>query len=230
MSMKKLFSLSLVFVLLVSFSACSIKTVPNMGPEVRGYYDGSIVPEDAIDVTIDTTMGAIDLRLFPSEAPKAVENFTTLAKDGYYDGSSFHRVIQDFMIQSGKPESGDGNSMWGEGFETEFNGRLYHFYGAISMANTGEENSNGSQFFIVDATTVDSEQLSMTDGWPQDALDIYSEVGGSIHLDGQHPVFGYVTEGMDVVDAIASVETDENDTPLEEVLINSVTVHSESAA
>ncbi len=226
MSMKIVRVLIVAFVLVFSFSACSITTSPNMGPEVIGYYDGSIVPEDAVDVTMETSMGDIQLRLFPSEAPKAVENFTTLAQEGYFDGLTFHRVIEDFMIQSGDPvgDGTGGESIWGEGFETEFNGRLYHFYGALSMANSGQENSNGSQFFIVDASSVSKEQLELADGWPRDAIDVYEDVGGSIHLDGQHTVFGYVTEGMDVVDAIAQVETDENDMPLEEVLINAVTV------
>ncbi len=232
MSKKSILSLVVLVAVLFSFSACKITTAPpSIGPDVRGFYDGSIVPEDAVDVTMDTSMGEIELRLFPTEAPKAVENFTTLASEGYYDGLTFHRVLKDFMIQGGDPQ-GDGTggeSMWGEGFETEFSGKLYHFYGAISMANSGEENSNGSQFFIVESSEVSAEQMDMVEGWPQEALDLYDEVGGSVHLDGQHPVFGYVTEGMDVVEAISEVEVDESGMPVEEVLINSITVHDADA-
>ncbi len=225
--MKKSVLLAFSAVLLLALSACSITTRPDMGPDVRGFYEGTTVPEDAIDVTMQTSMGDIQLRLFPSEAPKAVENFVTLAKEGYYDGLLFHRVIPDFMIQAGDP-SGDGTggeSIWGEGFETEFNGRLYHFYGAISMANTGAENSNGSQFFIVDSDSVAQDYIDAAKDWPRDALDIYEEVGGALHLDGNHPVFGYVTEGMDVVEAISEVEIDANDKPVEDVLIETIVVN-----
>lgn len=103
---------------------------------------------------IKTSMGDITVRFFKEEAPKAVENFLTHAKEGYYNGLSFHRVVSDFMIQGGDPK-GDGTggeSIWGEPFEDEFSPNLYNFRGALSMANSGT-NSNGSQFFIVQASS-----------------------------------------------------------------------------
>lgn len=99
--------------------------------------------EDLVEMV--TTKGTIKIKLFPELAPKAVENFMTHAKDGYYDGVTFHRVIQDFMIQGGDPEGNGtgGESIWGEGFETEISNQLYNIRGALSMARTQDPNSNG---------------------------------------------------------------------------------------
>ncbi|MBQ7581166.1 MAG: peptidylprolyl isomerase, partial [Clostridia bacterium] len=100
---------------------------------------------------IRTNLGEISVRLFPDEAPKTVENFLTHAKNGYYNGVIFHRVIRDFMVQSGDPTGTGmgGESIWGKGFEDEIDFSLHNFYGALSMANTGRPFSNGLQFFIV---------------------------------------------------------------------------------
>lgn len=216
--------------------------------------------------SIETSEGIIRVRLFPEEAPKAVENFITHAKEGYYDGLSFHRVINDFMLQGGDPNGTGtgGESIWGGTFEDEFSPVLRNFRGALSMANSGP-NTNGSQFFIVqrrDALSGMDESsyllnLYMNDqisaaqqeisemvsggkteeeinarieelngeldgkyaaGVPQEyadqrlpALKKYAEVGGTPHLDDVHTVFGYVIEGMDVVDKIAALDTGETD-------------------
>lgn len=114
---------------------------------------------------IKTNMGEITVRLYPDEAPKAVENFLTHAKNGYYDGVIFHRVINDFMIQGGDPTGTGrgGESIWGGSFEDEFSSKLHNFRGALSMANSGT-NTNGSQFFIVqcdDPLTDDIAQSTM---------------------------------------------------------------------
>jgi cyclophilin family peptidyl-prolyl cis-trans isomerase len=144
--------------------------------------------------TLQTSHGAIELELFDVDAPKTVENFRTLASDGFYDGVVFHRVIPDFMIQGGDPT---GTGMGGPGytFEDEFNDRSV-VRGALAMANAGP-NTNGSQFFIVTAEATP---------W----------------LDGKHTVFGRVTNGMDVVDTISQLETDANDKPREPVVIERV--------
>ena len=144
--------------------------------------------------TLHTNHGAIELELFDGEAPKTVENFRTLAGDGFYDGVVFHRVIPDFMIQGGDPT---GTGMGGPGytFEDEFNDHKVE-RGALAMANAGP-NTNGSQFFIVTAEATP---------W----------------LDGKHTVFGRVTGGMDAVDAISQVETDASDKPREAVVIERV--------
>ena len=129
--------------------------------------------------------------MFDDDAPKTVENFKKLAADGFYDGLIFHRVIKDFMIQGGCPQ-GTGTGGPGYSFEDEFNDHKV-VRGALAMANSGP-NTNGSQFFIV---TIDAAP------W----------------LDGKHTVFGEVTSGMDVVDAVEGLETDARDRPREEAKI-----------
>jgi len=146
--------------------------------------------------TLNTNHGAIELELFDEDAPKTVDNFVKLARDGFYDGVVFHRVIRDFMIQGGDP-TGTGRGGPGYTFEDEFNDHKV-VRGALAMANAGP-NTNGSQFFIV---TTESAP------W----------------LDGKHTVFGRVTSGMDVVDAIEGVATDADDRPREDVVIESITL------
>ncbi len=180
-----------------------------------------------------TTMGDIKIKLFHEFAPKAVENFTTHAKNGYYDGLIFHRVIPNFMIQGGDPMGSGigGESIWGTPFEDEFAPELHNLRGALSMANSGPC-TNGSQFFIVQAKEAPAqmlqqmEQLTAEDGFPPEATASYKELGGTPWLDFRHTVFGQVFEGMDVVDAIAEVKTGMNDKPIEDVKIISITVQS----
>ena len=143
---------------------------------------------------LHTSEGDVSIELFPEDAPRTVENFTTLARDGFYDGLVFHRVIPDFMIQGGDPR-GDGTGGPGYEFEDEFNDHRVE-RGALAMANAGP-NTNGSQFFIVTA-----------DACPW--------------LDGKHTVFGNVVSGQDVIDRISAVERDARDRPVEPVVIESV--------
>lgn len=182
--------------------------------------------EDLVEMV--TTKGTIKIKLFPELAPKAVENFMTHAKDGYYDGVTFHRVIQDFMIQGGDPEGNGtgGESIWGEGFETEISNQLYNIRGALSMARTQDPNSNGSQFFIVQNSD-DMHDGLLKDDYPQAIIDAYKN-GGYPRLDGEYTVFGQVVEGMDVVDAIAAVETDSSDKPKEDVKIEKINILQEA--
>jgi cyclophilin family peptidyl-prolyl cis-trans isomerase len=144
--------------------------------------------------TLHTSEGAIELELYPDAAPKTVENFEKLSRDGFYEGVIFHRVIPDFMIQGGDPT---GTGMGGPGyeFEDEINDHRVE-RGALAMANAGK-NTNGSQFFIVTAEAAP---------W----------------LDGLHTVFGRVTSGMDVVDRIAQMDRDANDRPRKPVTIDRV--------
>jgi peptidyl-prolyl cis-trans isomerase B (cyclophilin B) len=144
--------------------------------------------------TLHTNKGAIAVELFDDDARKTVENFKKLARDGFYDGVIFHRVIPDFMIQGGDP-TGTGSGGPGYKFEDEFNEHKVE-RGALAMANSGP-NTNGSQFFIV---TADSAT------W----------------LDGKHTVFGRVTDGMDAVDAISEVDRDARDKPRNDVTIERV--------
>ncbi|OXG32303.1 peptidylprolyl isomerase domain and WD repeat-containing protein 1 [Cryptococcus neoformans Ze90-1] len=150
--------------------------------------------------TIHTTKGDISVQLFPDEAPKTVENFITHARNGYYNGTIFHRIIKKFMIQGGDPfgDGTGGESIWGGTFEDEISPRLRHDRPyTLSMANAGP-GTNGSQFFI---TTVPCQ-------W----------------LDGKHTVFGRAVGGLDSVDAIEDAKTDKNDRPFEDISISSITV------
>ena len=148
------------------------------------------------NATMQTNHGAIEIELFDDDAPKTVANFTKLARDGFYDGVIFHRVIQDFMIQGGDP-TGTGSGGPGYQFEDEINPHKVE-RGALAMANAGP-NTNGSQFFIVTASACP---------W----------------LDGLHTVFGKVASGMDVVDTINGTDTDMQDRPVDEVKIVSISV------
>ena len=176
-----------------------------------------------------TNMGDIKTKLFPEKAPKTVENFVTHSKNGYYNGLKFHRVINDFMIQGGDPRGNGtgGESIWGGSFSDEFDPELHNLRGALSMANSGPD-TNGSQFFIVQAREVPSNMLEQMrdledNGFPADITAAYEALGGTPWLDFRHTVFGQVTEGMDVVDAIAAVET-VNDVPRSDVIIESIEV------
>jgi len=177
-------------------------------------------------VVMNTTMGPIKIKLFPEQAPKTVENFLTHAENGYYDGIIFHRVIKDFMIQGGDPTGTGtgGESIYGDSFEDEFTMDLFNLRGALSMANAGP-NTNGSQFFIVQASNPPATAAQLTQGgWPEEIAKAYEENGGTPHLDQKHTVFGQVIEGMDVVDKIASAETDRSDKPVEEISIESIEI------
>ena len=181
--------------------------------------------------TMKTTMGDIKIKLFPKFAPKAVENFVTHAKNGYYNGLIFHRVIPDFMIQGGDPMGSGigGESIWVAPFEDEFAPELHNLRGALSMANSGPS-TNGSQFFIVQAKDVPAqmieqmEQMTAEQGFPPEAPESYKEMGGTPWLDFRHTVFGQVFEGMEVVDTIAAVKTGANDKPLEDVKITEIVI------
>lgn len=176
-----------------------------------------------------TNMGDIKIKLFPEKAPKTVENFVTHSKNGYYNGLKFHRVINDFMIQGGDPRGNGtgGESIWGGSFPDEFDPELHNLRGALSMANSGP-NTNGSQFFIVQAREVPANMLEQMrdledNGFPADITAAYAEHGGTPWLDFRHTVFGQVTDGMDVVDKIAAVETN-NDVPCEDVIIENMEI------
>jgi len=183
-------------------------------------HDSLVIGDQMI---MHTTKGDIEIEFYGKDAPKTVENFQLLAKRGYYDGLTFHRVIKGFMIQGGDP-TGDGTggeSAWGDNFGDEINpkalgltdsaisklveqGYIYNYNlnshkmlkGSIAMANSGP-NTNGSQFFII----TEKDQP---------------------HLDGQHTVFGRVTKGLDVARAISEVEVDQNDKPKEPIYITSI--------
>ena len=187
--------------------AAPSNTATNSSGDTREQAAANTPPEDTADVIaeLDTNFGLIELVLFTKDAPKTVANFSKLAKDRFYNGTKFHRVIKGFMIQGGDPNSkdndwsDDGRGGPGYTFGDEINSRKL-VRGVVAMANSGP-NTNGSQFFIVTAESTP---------W----------------LDGKHTVFGRVTKGMDVVDKIENVPTDttKGDHPTQDVVIQEVKI------
>ena len=185
----------------------------------------------------ETTAGDIYAVLYPDEAPMAVENFIGLANDGYYDGLPFHRVVYGFVAQSGDG-SGTGLSgatIWHNNpYPLECSDRLHHYSGALCMARSAEEEDTClSQYYFVQSLPQLSKDLKEAleeSGFRQEVIDAYNAVGGLPYLDNHYTVFGQVYQGMEVVDAIGAAETDENDVPLEEITVLSVSISTYTAA
>lgn len=274
--MKKILCLVLSVLLIGSFAGCK-KKAESDEPVLKTVYENKEygwqteeVKEGEEVAVLHTNYGDITMRFFPEAAPKAVENFKTHIKNGYYNGLTFHRIIENFMIQGGDPK-GDGTggeSIWNENFEDEFDSKLLNITGSVAMANSGA-NTNGSQFFINNnppeyfqresyaydnlyanyknfyntyveqygeqfkATYPDVDSFLEAQGGispdsrlvPEEVWKIYEKYGGNISLDGAfrksggHTVFAQVIDGMDVVEKIAKVKTDENDSPKKKVVI-----------
>ena len=194
----------------------------------------------SIQVKIETTRGNFTVMLY-DETPVHRDNFIKLAESGFYKGLLFHRVISNFMIQGGDPQSKDapsgktlGNGGQGYTLPAEIVQKYYHKKGALAAARTGDatnpqRRSSGSQFYIVQGSKytdmqLDSMETQMFTEFTKEQRDTYTEVGGVPHLDAQYTVFGEVTEGLNVVDAIAGVEKNKNDRPIEDIKILKVTV------
>jgi cyclophilin family peptidyl-prolyl cis-trans isomerase len=190
--------------------------------------------------------GAITVKLFPESAPIAVQNFIDLAESGYYTEKLMHRIIPEFMIQGGSP-FGDGmGDPNGETFGVERSYNARHFYGALSMANAGGRNSQ--QFFIVNQKkpqTVSTEILSsyapqfaqhdpvtfdamirLAESITDEMIEKYAETGGTPFLDGGYSVFGHTVDGFEVLDTVSKVTTGANNRPAQDVVIESVTIHT----
>ncbi len=185
-----------IFLLLLIITACT--------PQTTNQENNMTENKQYSKATLHTTKGDITVSLYAADSPKTVENFTNLASEGFYDGTRFHRVIRDFMIQAGDPLSKDDSkqALWGTGgpgykFADEINQRPL-VRGSLAMANAGP-NTNGSQFFIV-----------TTESTPW--------------LDGKHTNFGFVTDGMDVVDQIESTPTTGPDRPIDPITITGITL------
>ncbi|WP_455714737.1 peptidylprolyl isomerase [Anaerosporobacter sp.] len=209
---------------------------------------------DTVAEIVVKDFGSIKVRFFADKAPKAVENFVTHAKEGYYDGLTFHRIINDFMIQGGDPEGTGmgGESIWGENFEDEFSDDLHPLRGALCMANSGS-NTNGSQFFIVQANPLDQATVegaltangyelgeSYLDSFKtfmkaayncefsDDITELYMEKGGTPWLFEAHTVFGQIYDdaSYDVLDAIASVDMEDANSgiPANDVIIETIKI------
>ena len=249
LGMKKVFMILAVTALGVLAVGCS-KAAAGPQNNTAGILQEQM-PQDGDEIAVITTnQGEVRMMFYPEEAPKAIENFKTLAKQGYYDGLTFHRVINNFMIQTGDPTGtgAGGESIWGEDFEDEISPKLHFFKGAVAMANRGP-NTNGSQFFIVQAPSVNEQALSILkearDGeedlkieigankvvslkeiFTDEVLEYYQTHGGTLELErafgSPYTIFGQVYEGLDTVDAIAAVKTDKDDRPLEDVIIEKI--------
>ena len=183
-------------------------------------------PQDGEKIVIMTIKGYgdIKIKLFPEYAEKGVENFLTLTDDGYYDGLIFHRIIDEFMIQGGDPTGTGrgGSSIWGEKFEGGIDPHLVHVAGAVAYANSGSTSTNGSQFYIVTGKTFVESQFDPS--YPTAAKEAYLKSGGYPWLDGNYTVFGQVFDGLDIVFELQKVQTDSNNKPLDDVVIESMKV------
>lgn len=222
-----------------SSASSAVTSMPETAAEIMHYND-VINPDDirllqyeapAADTkyaTIKTDLGDVKLLLFPTEAPKAVENFTKLVGDGFYDGMRFFEVIPDVRVGAGATDASGkvGKSATGTPFEDEFSLNLWHFNGAVAMNNGGESDQNDSRFYIVQNAKVAEETIfeALDGGFPQKVIDKYVEVGGVPNYDFRDTVFAQVVEGMDVVQKIAAVETDALGQPKTDVKIISITL------
>lgn len=222
-TMKSVVALLVLSVLLVG---CGTKDSSGSDVQFQEPKSGDTVAEIVVK-----DFGSIFVKFFPDAAPKAVENFVTHAKEGYYDGLTFHRIIKDFMIQGGDPTGtgAGGESIWGGSFEDEFSDDLLPYRGALCMANAGAD-TNGSQFFIVQAGALSQDELdyyvsSLGLELTEEQKENYMNVGGTPWLHKAHTVFGQMYDGFDVLDAIASVEADQSTgTPAENVIIEKIII------
>ena len=178
--------------------------------------------------TINTSLGTMKFKLFPANAPKAVENFTTKAKEGYYNGMTFLYLYED-VLQS----DGNMDTIYGEGFEREFTINLHNYLGALGVCNSGAGDTSSNQFYIVTQRTVDNDIIeamsgeqaqSLGLGFSDEVISKYASLGGDPTLDGQFAVFGQMYEGFDVIDNINAVSVDEDYKPLQDIVINSVVI------
>ena len=201
-TMKKLYILIIIIILALGIYFLSTQF---KGEELKENIDNSIISSNTnMTAIMKTNLGEIKLELFSSDAPKTVENFVKLAKDGSYNNTRFHRVIKEFMIQGGDPLTKDVSlkDRWGTGgpgytFEDEIHSNNHNIIGTISMANAGP-NTNGSQFFI--------------------------NTSNNNFLDAKHTVFGKVIEGMDIVGKIENVATEGPDRPIDDVIIENIEI------
>ena len=228
--MKKLFPVLLALCLV--FTGCKGSLPGNEKLNVTSDEIQFAQPQQGDTVAeITTDKGVIKAVLFPDIAPKAVASFTHLANGGYFDGITFHRAIEDMLVQSGSFDGSrsGGKSAWELEFEDEFSDQLHHYNGALSMANHGED-TNGSQFFFVTApigSVSDETAQQMSDaGWRTEVQDAYKQAGGLPSLDWRYTVFGQIYDGLGVAYDISRVKTDADGKPVDDVLIQSVKVYT----
>lgn len=223
--MKRVLSLICILILAATLFVGCKKPVD---PELLGRQLGGPQVGDTI-VIFETSMGTFKAVLFAEEAPLAVANFIELAQSEYYNDLIFHRVISEFVIQSGDPTGtgSGGESASGSAFKNEYSDGLHHYAGALGMANSGTD-TNMSQFYVVQGAPVSENLLKQMETleWDSSVIENYRRLGGTPTLDNRYTVFGQVYEGMDVVIAIGGVKTDSSDRPKQDVQLISVTIET----
>lgn len=222
--MKRIIALFLGMIIGISLLTGCQKEINQLDEPIKG---------DTIAEIVVKNYGTIYVRLLVEGAPKAVENFTTLAKEGYYNGLSVYRIIEDSLIECGDPTGtgNDGESIWGENFKDEFNSNLQPYYGALCMANAGPD-TNSSRFFVVQTNhtytdeVLDQIEQTYNIDFNENVRELYGKIGGAPWFYRKNTVFGQVYKGYDVLNKIAKVEkTDEElGVPAEEVVIEKVNI------
>ncbi len=235
---QKCFAFFAALVLCASLAACSSEGESNEisifnTTETRSTYTSEelqfTTPAEGDTVAIFTTdLGKFSVVLYDDIAPQACDNFITLAEEGFYDGTALYRIISGFCVQGGLDADGQSSTAWGGStFPMETSDSLHHYAGALCTA-LNDDDAASSAFYIVQAmpSDVSSDMLDAleTAGYREEVIDAYDAVGGVPYLDYTDTVFGQVYDGMDVIDEIAALETDEDDAPLEAVYITSVQI------
>ncbi len=228
--MKK-FALIIIFVNIVFLTSC-FKSPGDINSDRNDFNNSEEIqfaaPEIGEEVAvISTSEGKIYIRLFSEYAPMATENFTTLATQAYYNNTQITRVEKDFLIQADTENSTIFNNA---AYPVEINDNLHHYTGAVGMVkqSNNEENLNASSFYIIQTaknSVPGSDAHNLTDqGMREDVADAYKAVGGAPYLDNEYTVFGQVFYGMDIVDKIANVKSNDNGAPIEPVIIQSIDI------
>lgn len=242
--MKKIAILSVFTVLIIFISGCSVNEKNTKTNKTDSKSINQEKPKEMtkvkFEVSINDQIGSIVIALY-NETPLHRDNFVKLVNDKFYDGVLFHRVIKNFMIQCGDPDSKTAkpNQQLGGGgvgytIPAEFNSSLFHKRGAVAAARMGDAQnpqkaSSGCQFYIVDGRTFSAQDMQMLFQrtgfvWTPEQITTYQAIGGAPHLDGSYTVFGEVITGMEFVDKIASQPTNPGDRPKQDIKIISATI------
>ena len=232
--MKNIKKILIILTISIVLSGCS----SNIGKIVNGYTEiGNLkleqihLPKNGEEIALITTnMGEIKMKFFPEVAPKAVENFITLVKEGFYNGMKFSRVEDNFLIQTGENEEyPDGKSIYGDFYEDECDLNYRHITGSVGLAKR-EENKNSSHFYIIVQDGIDEEYLEVMkelgeEGYPKEVVKAYEALGGVPRLDLRFTIFAQVFYGMDTVRAINQVTVNPiTKEPVEDVIIEKIEI------